>query len=110
METLDRFMIVFVGFGEFLNNHPEDVLTSDMAIRVAVEEYRRKTGREVLVDGWGNVMVVEAEVSRESCVIRLRSAGADGDYGTRDDLTREWSFGWGMMSRASSLPTSKPFD
>lgn len=55
------------------------------SVPTSVQECGKWTGREPLLDAWGNRVVVDIRASPAD--FRVWSAGPDGQFGTDDDLS-----------------------
>jgi hypothetical protein len=88
--TDDNAGIVFTQFQEAINEGAviHDPITAAAA---ANEAYEKKT-HGILVDGWAKRMNVFAAVEGNSCQLNIQSAGPDGNFGTKDDVTIEQTF------------------
>jgi hypothetical protein len=91
MITRDNAGIVFDQFQAALDKGGVFIHDSASAVSVAERAYLEKASGTAL-DGWSNPMRISAIVQGNSCQLIVLSAGADGAFGTADDISMTRSF------------------
>jgi hypothetical protein len=78
-----------------------------LAADVAADGFRKQTDSPPL-DGWGHPMRVTAKVTGNSCLLIVRSAGADDLFNTPDDMVIQRTFDISKAPGVDGMPTTRP--
>jgi len=99
-KTLDEFATLTVELDRYLDAHLDAAppkLTAGL-----LERYRKRTGRKVPLDAWGQPITFEVSRRADSVTLSLRSAGQDMTWGTPDDLSQQVHFTATPLPRPSN--------